>query len=255
MHTFKKLVAGLAITVFAPAIFADNCEYERKIERSVDLKGAKQIAVEAGAGSLAIFGEQGRNDVMINAKLCAPEKEQLDKMDVLFRVNSDSAVFETHYAYETNKHHKYSASIDLELRVPSSSILDVADSSGAATVKNVQQLKMIDSSGELKIENIAGNLIVKDSSGEMTIKSIKGDVEVTDSSGGIYIKDVGQSVLIHADSSGCIEVKNVTKDVMVKRDSSGGIEVKDVGGDFTVEKDSSGGIRYKNVAGKVSLPQ
>ncbi len=242
--------------LFSNSVWAwgGSCKYEREIDREVALGDAQKLEVEAGAGSLEIRGES-RDSVVIKAKLCSSDEDLLAKMDVSFAVKSKVAHLRTEFSEKRwLGNSNTQASIDLVLVVPEQLALDVADSSGEASIKNVGSLEMVDSSGELHIKKVAGDLSVVDSSGELTIKGIGGNVRVTDSSGGLTIKNVRGALIIEADSSGGIDIDNVEKDVLVKRDSSGGIDVRQVGGDFTVKADTSGGIEYYDVAGKVSLP-
>jgi hypothetical protein len=250
----RIIITILLLTLAANTANAGDCKYSRDIQRVVDLGSVTELMVEAGAGSLEISGDSSRSDVQIEANICSSDEDFLDKMDVISDVKSSTAHFETVFPHKSFWDGNEQASINLVLTVPASSLLDVQDSSGEALVQGVAKLVMTDSSGQLTIKNISGDVKVRDSSGALKLQNIDGDVEVTDSSGGIYVTDVKGNLLVIADSSGEIEAKRIGKDVIVKRDSSGAIEVKDVQGNFTVEKDSSGGITYKNVVGKVNIP-
>lgn len=253
MRNIKIVVLFCLSTSLA---FAGDCEYRRDINRNIEINGISKILVEAGAGSLEIKGESGRKDIQIQAELCASEEDVLAKMDVLSNVGSDQVRIETGFPNRSMFGlDDYRARINLTVIVPTDAVLEVKDSSGEASVRNVAALKITDSSGSLAISEIAGNLDVQDSSGGLTIEKVGGEVQITDSSGGIYVSDIKQSLIVRTDSSGEIEAKRIGQDVLVMRDSSGSIDVKDVGGNFTVERDGSGGIRYKNVVGKVSIPE
>jgi hypothetical protein len=249
---YQTLIA-IGLCFISSLAFAGNCDYSREIDRSVNINNIRNLKVEAGAGSLEIVGDSRRKDVLIKARLCATDEEDLEKMDVAVELGTDLAHFETVFPDRSKWNYNQSARIDLELSVPASALLDVRDSSGEALVDGVAELSMVDSSGKLEIENVAGNLNVVDSSGELTIESVGGDVNLSDSSGGIYVSKVDGSLTVEVDSSGEIEARHIKKDVLIKVDSSGQIDVSDVGGDFTVELDSSGGVKYKDVAGKVRI--
>jgi len=249
------LISLVSIYAASNTVLADDCDYSTTIDRTFDIAGIKKLEVEAGAGLLDINGKSGRQDILIRARLCSSSEEVLEKMAVESVKDSDMVHIETQFPNKDSWFGSESAHIDLRLTIPSGMHLDVEDSSGRASVKNVASLSMKDSSGELVIEDVQGDLAVIDSSGSIEIEGVGGDVELTDSSGGIYASDVTGSVLVIADSSGEIRVKDVAKDVIVERDSSGAIDVTNVGGDFTVDRDSSGGIKHKNVLGKVSIPQ
>ncbi len=244
----------LATPSYSLAAWGSNCKHSRDVSREVPLGDARLLKVAAGAGTLKIVGEE-RDNISIDARLCSESKEQLEHMSVSDEVSGDTLEIETRFSQGSFRKKSWqNAAIDLTLTVPNSIAMDVADSSGAAQLKGLLSLVMVDSSGELTIKNIAGDVDVTDSSGALTIKNVKGSVALTDSSGSIDVKNVVKDLLVRVDSSGGIEASNIGGDVLVKRDSSGSIEVADVAGDFRVAKDSSGGIRYDNVGGKVSLP-
>lgn len=251
----KPLLIAVILGLFANSVWAwgPNCKYEREVERVVDIEGAELLTVIAGAGMLAIEGGE-REDIVIKAKLCSEDEDLLAEMDVSSVVSSGSIGVETEFPEKGWGGNKQ-MTIDLELRVPAKLNLQVADSSGEASVKGVASLNMKDSSGELNIHNIAGDLELVDSSGEMKLSNIGGNAKVTDSSGAMSVENIKGDFVVEADSSGDIDVKNVKNNVLIKRDSSGSIEVQNVGGNFTVQADGSGGIRHSDVAGQVSLPK
>lgn len=253
-----KLNVLVALTSAAllsqPSLASDDCKYEREIKHIAELNGVEDIFVAAGAGALFIQGSKDRNDILIQARLCASDKSMLNEMGVRASQNSETTYVKTHIPQTMlSIGHSY-ARIDLNVIVPASTKLGVSDSSGAAQVGNVRELDMIDSSGKLIITNIAGDVKVKDSSGKLVLKEIGGNVQIVDSSGAIEGENIGESVLVIRDSSGGIRLKNIGKDVTIERDSSGSINVDTVAGDFSVLKDSSGGIYHKNVSGKVQVP-
>lgn len=242
----------LALSTCPVLVWADSCKVQREVERVVDIENSKHLEVEAGAGSLVIEGED-RLDILVSARLCAADEALLAKMDVSSRVASGLTAIKTEFP-DRSWGRDQQMHIDLVLRVPSSLQLQVADSSGRASVRNVSSLNIEDSSGELEVVEIAGDLSVRDSSGGMLLQSIKGNAHVTDSSGDIDVSDVEGRFVIESDSSGDIDIERVARSVLVKRDSSGSIDVRKVGGDFTVTVDGSGDIRHSEINGKIILP-
>jgi hypothetical protein len=260
----KNVLVGLAVAsvlmspfVISSSAFAwgDECEYTRDIERELSLSDSVLLNVVAGAGKLEIVGDADRKTVLIEAKLCAERESQLADMDVGSELKSDVTYIKTKFAkgllWGTDNDGAY---IDLTLRVPIAAKLDVTDSSGEASVVRVATLVMVDSSGELVIEDIGGDVTAQDSSGSLRINRVNGNVSVSDSSGSIKVSYVAGDFTVEVDSSGSIDAEYVKGNVLVRSDSSGSINVYKVGGDFTVLADSSGGIEHKDVAGKVSLP-
>lgn len=247
----KHLVSAIVLLVLAGSVQAGgNCQYEREFERVFDASKTNSLTIKAGAGSLEINGMDDSASVTVKARACASSEESLALLDVIY--SADSASMETQIP--KNDGWRAYSSIDLKVTLPKRLNLDVRDSSGDASVSGVASLVMTDSSGELVIDGVAGNVSVTDSSGGLSLKKIQGDVEVRDSSGEIEASDISGHFTVLVDSSGAIEIQRVAKDVLIKVDSSGAINVRDVGGNFTVGKDGSGRIRYDDVEGDVSLP-
>jgi hypothetical protein len=260
----KNLLVGLAVAsvlvspfvISSPAFaWGDECEYTRDIKRELSLSDSALLTVVAGAGKLEIVGDADRETVLIEAKLCAERESQLADMDVSSELKRDVTYIKTECAkgllWGSDND---GASIDLTLHVPAAAKLDVTDSSGKASVVRAASLVMVDSSGELVIEDISGDVTAQDSSGSLRINRVNGNVSVSDSSGSIKVSYVAGDFTVEVDSSGSIDADYVKGNVLVRSDSSGSINVYKVGGDFAVLADSSGGIDHKDVAGKVSLP-
>lgn len=231
----------------------DACKYSRELKSEIAFANDGLLKVAAGAGMLDIQGDN-TDVIQIEATLCSSDKDVLAQLDVIDKVEGDDLLIRTDIPKDSSGWTQAQSKIDLKLIVPKEARLDVWDSSGSAGVSNVASLEMVDSSGSLEIESIAGDVNVRDSSGSIEIETVGGDVQVSDSSGSIDVSDVEGNFTVLVDSSGSIEGRRISKDMIVKVDSSGSIRARQVGGDFIVEQDGSGGIRHEDVAGTVSLP-
>jgi len=147
------------------------------------------------------------------------------------------------------------AVMDVRVELPDTVAVIVHDSSGGMILRNLAQVEVIDSSGDIEIDQVAGPVLIpQDSSGDIDIRGV-GEVTIQiDSSGEIYVEDA-DAVTIANDTSGGITLRRIQGDVLIGNDASGGISVESVGGSFIVENDTSGGIRYREVAGQVSIPE
>lgn len=251
----KKLLVLVAV-LCAPALQAWDCKYEKSIDQSLDLSGSERLAVQAAAGDLEIRGVAGQT-ARISGRICVSEEEWLDQAGVetesgrnaMIRVklpNSGDG-----WSWTGNNY----ATLDLELEVPESLPLNVKDSSGDISIRNVAAVSVQDSSGDIEIEDVRGDVVASDSSGDIELSSIGGDVTVeNDSSGDIRGERIDGSVLVEKDSSGGIRFDDVGRDFIVERDSSGDIVARGVGGDFRVLRDGSGDIRFSDVQGEVETP-
>jgi hypothetical protein len=264
-----------ALTVATPA-FAWGTDCAFTAERRVDLDAASvaQLELRTGAGDLEVRGEPGLTKVTAVGRACASSQELLDGVQLVRSdtgghplvatqmPESDGGWFGDNYAH-----------MDLDVRVPQKIVITLQDSSGDASVTNVNAVDATDSSGDLTIRDIATSVrvddssgdvkisqagvvtISHDSSGDLDINGIGGNVTVdNDSSGDIEIDDVRGNAIVRSDSSGSIEFDRITGNAEVGSDSSGSISATDIGGDFIVRSDGSGGISHDGVAGRVQVP-
>ncbi len=258
MKKFFVVTACLTVAVlFSEGLRADDCAYEKQINKTLDLSSSDSLAVLARAGSLTINGNPDADEATITGTVCVSKEAWLDDASITTRGGSQARVevvlpdINGGWSFTGSRY----ARMDLELTVPDDLKLDVKDSSGSLKIEDVGSLKLKDSSGSIVVTNVKGEVNVTDSSGSLTLNHIGGDVTiVADSSGGIYGQDIEGSVLVMKDSSGEIRFTDVRNDFTVERDSSGSIYAERIGGDFRVLKDGSGGIHATDVAGEVITP-
>jgi hypothetical protein len=245
----------IAALLFAPAAQAWNCAHEKVIDEVLDLSGSERLEVHAVAGDLTLRGSSG-SEAIIRGRVCVSDEDWLDRARIITEAGPDAEIRvdlpEASGWSLTGGNH---ASTDLELSVPKSLDVTLKDSSGDAVIEDVASLKISDSSGDIEIREIAGQVVIDDSSGDIEVEGVRGDVTIKrDSSGDIEARNIDGSMLIVRDSSGSIYLRDVSRDVMVERDSSGDIKVVGVGGNFTVQRDGSGDISYRDVQGEVAIP-
>lgn len=268
----QLLLIGVLASAASMASRADACKYSAKREAAIDVQGAKRVAISARAGSLSIEGVPSAARVEASGLACASSEKLLEQVlietkregDVLHvdvripdldsESNSESKGESRQDDGEWGKHQedRY-ASLDIRVAVPEKLPVTAIDSSGEAGVRHVASLDMTDSSGELRIEDVAGDVAVRDSSGELTLRKIGGNVELNDSSGDVRIEQVGKSVKVEVDSSGDLEIRDVKGSVQIEQDSSGDIRVGDVTGGVSIGSDGSGGVDVYRVGGAFSL--
>jgi hypothetical protein len=246
------------------------CAKEATRNAQLDTAGATKIIILARSGDLRVKGERGRTQLVAMGDACASSQDLLDNIQLESRRDGNTITVSA-VVPEAVGFIGY-ARLDLKIALPDSIELSVEDSSGDTDIDDVGALALTDSSGDLEVHGVHGNLKVNDSSGDIRIERVNGGVVLDDSSGDIEVDQVSGTVTINADSSGGIEINNVggvhiftdssgdisihkvKADVLIDNDSSGDISVADVGGKFTVSADSSGSIRHERVAGAVSVP-
>lgn len=263
MKTLTLVVCGLACAAISSEVqaldwFGSSCDFEKKIEKSLDADGATAIEIIVFAGELSVTGVSGGSEIDVKADACSEEESLLDRTDVaLYRAGDliQIAVDIDRTNEESSDRGWVNTIVDVYVTVPSDIPVSIQDSSGGMKIVGLHSVSVGDSSGDIEIEKIQYDVLIRhDSSGDIDIREV-GDILIeTDSSGEIYVNDAA-SLLIKSDSSGGIRARGISGDVTVGIDSSGSISVDDVGGDFLVGNDSSGSIDYDKVQGKVKLPR
>lgn len=239
---------GLA---FGASVSAAQCAVSRDVNASLDAADLESVMVFARAGSLEVRGTDG-NRIDVQGRLCASHEDLVD--DAELTADSYRGRGRVEVRLPETRWREY-VRMDLVVEIPARLGVDIDDSSGWLEVSSVAWASIEDSSGDLIVEGVAGDVTIDDSSGEIRVRDVGGNVRVDDNSGDIEIEDVRGGVVIEDDGSGGIDIRNVDLDVLVEDDGSGSIEVAYIGGDFTVEDDGSGGIRYREVQGEVRIPR
>jgi hypothetical protein len=248
------LVACLALAG-CEVTFADSCRVSADRSGQLPVAGAKRIAITARAGELDIKGHKGATEVSARGKACASDQKLLDLIRIEVRLDGDvlkvNALMPDIEADDAPRNAE--ASLDLRIEVPDNLPIQVIDSSGDAEIDSVASLVMTDSSGDLRITRVGGDVEVRDSSGDLTIDEIGKSVRLEDSSGEVSVEDVHGDVLVEADGSGSLTFDRVDHNVTVSRDGSGDIIMSNIKGDARIDSDGSGDVRVRDIGGSFTL--
>jgi hypothetical protein len=246
------LCALLGAAVFIAA-HADECKFTADRTGEIAVAGAKRVEIRAGAGDLKVTGKRGAAGISAVGRACASAQALLDQIQIKVTRAGDVIRVDVQMPdAEAMAGHSY-AMLDLNVDLPDDLPLVAFDSSGDARFLNLASSDISDSSGELTIENIAGDLKVRDSSGDIDIDHVSGNVQLEDSSGDIKVYEVQGDVLVSSDSSGSMTIRHIGKGVRVAQDSSGDIDIADVKGNVNIDSDSSGGVDVERVGGSFTL--
>lgn len=255
-------IVATALGCLPAGLAADTCRYEADRNATLAAENATRLRIIAGAGKLEIRGHSDLRQIRIRGRACASDQETLDQIQLETGRSGDEIRVEAKLPsggrqfYGMLFKRKWSFGtvlLDLEVDVPDAMALDIVDGAGSVAIRDTGPLALQDSSGDVEIENVAGDASVRDGSGSVDIRRIRGDVTLTDGSSDLSVTDVDGSVRIR-DGSGGIRVARVARAVTVTSDGSGSISVRKVDGDFTVERDGSGTVHYDDVLGQVSVP-
>jgi hypothetical protein len=230
----------------------DECRFSAPREAVLDATNAASVYVSAGAGSMRVEGRPGLRQARIRGTACASDRDLLDQIQLTAtRSGTELRIHVNDEDFELRS--RQYARLDVVIEVPENIAAEIEDGSGELDVAGLGDLTVIDGSGELTLQDIAGNVEVEDGSGEIRVNTVRGSLRIEDGSGRIELHDVGGPVVIN-DGSGDVNITKVTRDVTIS-DSSGSIEIDEVGGNFTVRSDGSGGIDYRRINGTVSVPR
>src|SRR5581483_2287448 len=197
---------GMLTALFAVALLSSPSATRTA---SAPASGVTRVVINASTGSLRVTGRSGASEIIASGKASAKDDALLARTQVTARRNGSELRIEAQVPE--------SASLDLEVKVPSEVMVEIHDGSGTLFVTNAGSLDITDGSGSMEIDTVHGNVRITDGSGSIDVKNVNGSVTITD-------------------------------------DASGSVHVADVTGDFTVLHKGSGYIEYERVGGRVSLP-
>ncbi|MCM2257239.1 MAG: DUF4097 domain-containing protein [Vicinamibacteria bacterium] len=242
-----------------PALAAGaDCPASAPREARLAVTDVARVRVIARAGSLRITGKPGAAAIEARGLACANDQKLVEAIQLRAeRIGSEARItVEVPDGGWTFGWSGTSPHLDLEVTLPANLPLEVEDSSGSIEIADTGALRLTDSSGEIRVQRVGGDVELRDSSGEAEIDDVRGSVRVIeDSSGELRISRVDGDVVVREDSSGGIDISAVKGSVRIDEDGSGPIRVRDVGGDFEVGRDGSGGISHEGVKGQVRLPE
>ncbi|MBL4682258.1 MAG: hypothetical protein JKY88_16260 [Pseudomonadales bacterium] len=234
-----------------------GCDESKTIEHTFPRENIEALVLNALAGDLVVVGNNS-DIIELIAEVCTDELKYLDAMLIDIEQTKTSLILTAIIPYNRKDWHADYAYMDLRLNLPKDLALELRDSSGNLSVKNTRLIGVDDSSGNIRISNSYSTdsdskLIIKDSSGNIDIRGLRGNLEVTDSSGRMDIRDVEGDVYIPRDSSGNIEISRISGTVHIERDGSGDIDIEDIQQSVVVESDGSGNIDISDINGSVSI--
>ncbi|MEP7098075.1 MAG: DUF4097 family beta strand repeat-containing protein [Dokdonella sp.] len=266
----------LFLIALVPALAtANECKFTTQRDFDVDAAGLNTVAFVLGSTDVTVEGVPGLAKVEARGKACASDQAWLAELAVDQQRSGDRITITPH----TDRHSNTSwfgssyAYIELHVRVPAQLAIDIQSHSGDADVRNVAALGFNASSGDLRVDKIAGALtaevssgdvnggdigsldVRRTSSGDFTLRDVHGDVKVARAgSGDLKFDKVGGSVAIGSVGSGDVSASQVTHDVTIDSVGSGDVSVDSVGGNFSVRKKGSGDVHQHDVRGTVSVP-
>jgi hypothetical protein len=253
LHT-GQLIVALALLVAAEAASALDldCRFAAQRTASVDTAGATRIEVSGRAGDLELR-PVGGTVARGHGRACASSEEFLQETQVHADREGDVVRIYVQVPEKMSGIGIFYASLDLSVEVPAALPVRITDTSGDLTAQGLVITDVTDSSGDIHLRDIKGDIEINDSSGDLRVENSNGRVRINDSSGDIVVRGAGD-VEIPSDSSGDIVLEQVAGSARIDRDSSGDIRISGVGKDVTILADSSGTVSVTDVKGTVRVP-
>jgi len=236
------LIGGSTISAYAH-------ESHTEIKKNLVLNNSASLSalnIEAGAGSLKVFGDATITDIQVEAMVSAESEN-----DYTLELTQRNGVAKLEAKTESRHYRTNNTYINLTVRVPSHLLVKIDDGSGDIVVKDIfNSVKINDGSGSINLSSVTGSVVINDGSGDITLNNVGDMIDINDGSGSIDIQEAGGNISIN-DGSGDINAKSVAGNIDAN-DASGSVTFKKVQGDIKLD-DSSGDIVISNTQGHVTL--
>ena len=270
----RHLIA-VSLLLAGSVAMADDCEFQADRSFTVDRGEITALNVKTGRNDLRVQGEAGLAQIVVTAKACASDEEDLPKLKLTQRRDGTRLLIEAENPDSSGGILLFPgyADLDIQIRLPADLAVSVDAGSGDTTARDLASLDYDAGSGDLDADGIRDELRADVGSGDITANGVgrfaldsvgSGDIVVRDvretvvigsvGSGDVTLRKVGGSVQIGNVGSGDIDISGAAE-VTIDGTGSGDIDVDDVRGNFTVKEAGSSDISYRNVGGTVDVPK
>ena len=238
---------ALMIATLPTASFAA----ERVWSQTYPLESGGSISLSNINGGVTIVGS-ARQDVEITATISSRSEEGLNRVDIEVDANANRIEIETDYSKQRGRWNQHGATVEYELKVPSSARLDEIDLvNGSLEISNI--------SGDIETSLVNGNLTAEGLTGSIELETVNGSVDVSfnrvSSSQRIEIESVNGPIEVFLPSDVDADVDASTVHGRIRNDF--GLEVEKgeyVGNDMRGTIGSGGArISLENVNGSIDL--
>ena len=254
----RTLALALLPLLWIPLIAAaDECRYSAPRNLHDDLSGVRGVQIELHSHDMHLVGNGSSGALELNGRACASSEGALNHLQVTEHREGDQLIIDVggNSSFNISVFGVSYEYLDLQIQLPSNMPVSVNDGSGDAYISGLTQVSAQMGSGDLHINNVAG---------EVTVTTGSGDIEAVDigslragsvGSGDLKATDVHHDVNIGSVGSGDVELHQVGGSVNVGTLGSGDLNVGDVRGNLTVGAKGSGDVNHSNIGGKVSVPR
>ena len=207
-------------------------EFLRTLTREFEVGDQAELSIDNRTGMVTVRGEDAKRvRVEVVARLWAESEDEADdQMELVargVRQEGKRVTIRAPALPQSSLFMLFGRGTRIEYQV-------TAPRSSTGTVLN--------RSGRVEIENLAGPLSVEARSGRVTLRGIRGDTRIVSRSGSVQAESIAGSLTVESRSgsvcvSGCAGSATVVS-------RSGSVQVEDVGGSLKIES-RSGSVRYE----------
>jgi hypothetical protein len=208
-----------------------------RIEQSFEVGEAPRLQIDNFAGSVTVQAGEAGEVRLIAVKQGLPGSD-LDRIGVEVSEQANGLLIRTRKPSTLT-----SASVQLEVTVPSGTELDLHTGAGNTTVGGLRSRVKVDTgAGDVSITDLIGDLDAHTGAGSLTIDGISGRVQADTGSGSVRIGSVTGDIDAHT-GSGSIEV----------REASGRARLDTGAGSVDYQGDPEGDCRFETGTGSLTL--
>jgi DUF4097 and DUF4098 domain-containing protein YvlB len=277
MRKAIALSAALALLVVAGAAGAEPCRYSAPRNVDLDATSLRSLLLNLGGSDAHVQGVAGLTKIAVRGTACASNPHWLDDLKIdtsrsgseatVTARTGNSASFFGPFGYSRYAYLKLTVSVPLELAVA------INSGSGDVVAGSLASLDFHSGSGDLKVSQIAGALVLDlgssdveahgigsvdlhgSGSGDVSVTNVHGDVRADhDGSGDLSFSDVQGNVSLGSVGSGDLRLENIGGSIQVDSIGSGDVVVDNVTGNLRIGANGSGDVSIHGVKGTVHVP-
>jgi hypothetical protein len=192
-------------------MFMNSYNYTKTFSQPV--QGSPHLSIEGQRGDVEIRGaEQNTIDVVAKESIRADDENAAKKVSDNLKL--DVVEEAGHYIFRSNQgslaDEGRRITIDLALRVPSSTSDDISSEHGDIVVDGLNGDQTLSTEkGDVRATNIHGVVKIHKSGGSTEVHSLKGNLDLEGRGDDIDVVDVSDTVTVHGEFGGALQFHNI----------------------------------------------
>src|SRR5262245_21583090 len=157
--SLRFLLPATLLVIALPAAAWEGCRAHADRSADIDVIGVERIEVIAAAGDLEVYGGSDARTVRASGRACASDEEDLARVNL--RTERDGPTIRVIAEIPPDIDNAW---LDFRVDLPAGVPVSIADSSGDIIAKDIASLDLRDSSGDVQIDDVPGEISLDDSS-------------------------------------------------------------------------------------------